>query len=87
LVGLISLVTFSFLFWVMLARPTQWAQLTKKDHDFWIRLGPPVKLVGKCKEEFEQSRGLKVLVVFCIVMAVILNITPFILPFIFPHHG
>jgi len=86
LVGLIFLVSFSLWLWYMLARPTQWARFIERDTEFWIRRGLPVKLMGNCKE-FEQGRGLKVLVAFCIVMAVVLTITPFILPYIFPGHG
>ncbi len=41
--------------------------------------------MGACKE-FEQGRGLKVLVAFCIVMALILSLTPLILPFRFPRN-
>jgi hypothetical protein len=86
LVGVIFLVSFSLWLWYMLTRPNQWAQFTAKDHDFWVKRGLPVKLVGTCKE-FEQGRGLKVLVAFCILAAAILTFTPFILTFIFARHG
>ena len=86
LVGVVFFVGGILWLWYMLARPKQWARFTEKDHDFWIRRGLPVKLVGACKE-FEQGRGLKLLVAFCIFAALVLTITPFILPFIFPRHG
>ena len=86
LVGLIFLVSFSLMLWVMLARPTKWNEFTEKDHDFWVKRGLPVKWAGAIKE-CEQGRGLKVLVAFCVVMAVVLAIAPFLLPFIISHHG
>ena len=43
LLGAIFLVTFFLLLWVMLARPTQWARFTEKEHDFWVRRGLPVQ--------------------------------------------
>jgi hypothetical protein len=86
LVGAIFFITFSLLLWVMLARPTQWARFTETEHAFWVRRGLPVKWAGACKE-FEQGRGLKVLVAFCILVAIVLTITPFLLPYIFPRHG
>jgi hypothetical protein len=86
LVGVGFFVVGTLWLWYLLARPKQWAQFTEKDHDFWIRRGFPAKWVGACKE-FEQGRGLKVLVAFCVLVALILVITPFLLPFIFPHHG
>jgi Ca2+/Na+ antiporter len=86
LVGVVFLLSFILWLWYMLTRPTQWARFTEKDHDFWVKRGLPVKWVGACKD-FEQGRGLKVLVAFCILAALVLTITPFILPFIFPRHG
>jgi hypothetical protein len=44
-----------------------------------MRLGPAKKPEG--------GRGLKILVAFCILGAVMLALTPFVLPLIFPHHG
>jgi hypothetical protein len=86
LVGLIFLVSFSLWLWYLLARPSQWARFTERETEFWIRRGLPMKWAGACKK-FEQGRGLKILVAFCIVMAVILTVTPFILPLIFSRHG
>ena len=85
LVGAIFLMTFSLMLWVMLARPTKWARFTEKENDFWVRRGIPVKWAGACKE-FEQGRGLKVLVAFCIVVALVLIATASFLPFIVHHH-
>ena len=85
-VGVFILVSCSIWLWYMLGRPAQWARFTEKDHDFWVKRGLPVKLVGTCKD-FEQGRGLKMLVAFCIFAAAILTVTPFVLPYIFPHHG
>ena len=86
LVGAIFFFGGSIWLWYMLSRPTQWARFTEKDHDFWVKRGLPVKWVGACKE-FEQGRGMKVLVAFCILVAMVLTITPFVLPIIFPHKG
>jgi len=81
----IFFVTSSPWLWYMLTRSTQWARFTEKDHDFWIRRGLPVKWAGACKE-FEQGTGMKVLVAFCILAALVLTITPFVLAFISSHH-
>lgn len=86
LVGVIIFLGGSFWLWYMLTRPLQWARFTEKDHDFWVKRGLPVKWAGACKE-FEQGRGLKVLVAFCILFALVLIIAPFILPIIFLHKG
>jgi hypothetical protein len=85
-VGLFLLVSFSLWLWYILTRPTRWARFTEIDHDFWVNCGLPVKWVGAGKE-FERGRGLKVLVAFCIFMAGMLTITPFILLLILPRHG
>jgi hypothetical protein len=86
LVGVIFFLGFFFWLWYMLAKPIQWARFTETENAFWVKRGFPVKWAGACKE-FEQGRGLKVLVAFCIFAAAVLTITPFLLPLIFPHHG
>jgi len=70
----------------MVTRPSQWARFTERDRDFWVKRGVPVKLAGACKK-FEQGRGLTVLVGFCILVSLVLTITPFVLLFIFPPQG
>jgi len=81
-VGLIFLVIFSLWLWYMLTKPRQWASFSEQDHDFWVRRGLPVKLVGRCKE-FEQGRGLKVLVALTVIVACVLIASAIS----FHHHG
>ena len=71
--------------WYMLARPKQWARFTEAENAFWVKRGFPAKWAGAMKE-CEQGRGLKVLVAIGIIFALVLTITPFILPFLFPPH-
>jgi hypothetical protein len=86
LVGIVFLVSFSLLLWYMLTRPTNWSRFTEAENAFWVKRGFPVKWAGAIKE-CEQGWGFKVLIAFCIFMAAVLTITPFLLPLIFPHHG
>jgi len=86
LVGVIFCGTGSLWLWYMLAQPRKWTRFTEKENAFWIERGFPIKWAGACKE-FEQGRGLKVLVALCILVAMVLTITPFILLFLFPRHG
>ena len=79
LVGLIFLVSFSFLLWVMLARPTKWTQFTEKEHDFWLRRGLPVQWAGAIRE-YERGWVAKALVAFTVIVAVVLIATAIILP-------
>jgi hypothetical protein len=86
LVGTLIFLSFSLWLWYMRARPNQWARFTEAENAFWVKRGLPIKWAAACKQ-FEQGRGLKVLVAFCVLVAVILTIAPFILRVIFPRHG
>ena len=81
LIGLTFFVSFSVVLWIMLARPTNWAKLTSKEHEFWIRRGLPVKWAGVVRDA-DRGWVLKVLVAFTIILAAILTVTAMILPFI-----
>jgi hypothetical protein len=58
--------------WYMLAKPKPWARFTEAENAFWVRRGLPVRWAGACKE-FEQGRGLKLLVAFCIFAAAVFD--------------
>jgi hypothetical protein len=84
LVGVVFLLGFSLWLWFLLNRPTRWARFTEEENAFWVKRGLPIKWAGACKE-FEHGRGLKVLLAFCIFVALALTVTPFVLPILFPH--
>ena len=86
LVGIGIFVSFSILLWYMLTWPKQWTRFTEEENAFWVKRGFPVKWAGAC-QKFEQGRGLKVLVGFCILVALALIITPFVEHFILSRHG
>jgi len=84
LVGLIFLVIFSLLLWVMLIRPSQWARFTEKEHEFWVKRGMPVKWAG-ANRALNRSWVMKVYVGLTILVAVLLTSSPFIVLLIAAH--
>jgi hypothetical protein len=84
--GLILSLSFSSWLWYLLTRPKQWADFNEKENTFWLRYGLPVNWVRACKE-FEQGRGLKALIAFCIIMAGVLTVAAFIILLIGHRHG
>ena len=85
LAGATFLAIFSLMLWFMFRRPPEWMRFIEKDHDFWVKRGFPVKWAGACKR-IEQGRGFKILVMFCILVAVMLIVSATVLLPIAHHH-